>query len=126
VKRIVLVAALALLSAGAVQAQNPQPGQQGAPAPGQRGAGRRMAMLMQGLTLSPDQQVRVDSIVARYQAQMPAMTQGSPPDSAAMANRRALMTQQDAEIRAVLTAEQQTIFDRNVETARQNMGRPRP
>ena len=120
-----LLAALAL-SAGAATAQAPAGADQQQPAPGQRGPGRRIAILMQGITLTAEQQAQIDSIQVRYRSLMPAMTPGTPPDSASMAERRALMARQDAEIRAVLTAEQQVVFDRNLEQARQNMGRGRP
>jgi Spy/CpxP family protein refolding chaperone len=83
--------------------------------PGQGGPGRRMQALMNGITLTAEQQARVDSIVAAFRAQMPPFTPGSPPDSATMARRRELIRQQDDAIRAVLTPEQQTVFDRNRE-----------
>lgn len=127
-KRSLLLIPAMAFSLGAVatvsQAQNPAPGP-GQGGPGANRGARRMQMLMQGITLGTEQQTRVDSIVAAYRAQMPAMTPGTPPDSATMARRRELMTQQDAAVRAVLTAEQQTVFDRNVEAAR-NMQGQRP
>ena len=56
---------------------------------------------------------------------MPPMTPGTPPDSATRAQRMQLGQQRDAELRAVLTTEQQVIWDRNVETVRaQMMQRP--
>lgn len=87
--------------------------------------GRRLQMLLNGITMTPQQQARVDSIVASYRAQMPLFTPGAPPDSASMARRRELMRQQDDAIRAVLAPEQQQIFDRNVEQMRTNLP-PRP
>ncbi len=101
----------------------------GAPVTGQgmgRGMGgaRRMQAMMEGITLSAEQQARVDSIVARYAAQMPAFTPGAAPDPQAMQTRRELSQRQDAEIRALLTAEQQAIWDRNAENMRANMRRP--
>jgi Spy/CpxP family protein refolding chaperone len=36
------------------------------------------------------------------------------------------MQKQSAAVRAVLTAEQQKVFDKNLEDMRANMGRPRP
>lgn len=93
---------------------------------GQGRGGRQMEMLMQGITLTDVQKASVDSIVQAYRAQMPAFTPGQPPDSAARAKRMEVMQKQNAAIRAVLTTEQQTTFDKNVETMRQNMNRPRP
>ena len=112
-----LIGALVVFAAPAASAQG---GGQGA------GRGRQMEALMQGITLTDAQKVKVDSIVTAYRAQMPAFTPGQPPDSAARAKRMEVMQQQTTAIRAVLTPEQQTTFDKNVETMRQNMGRPRP
>jgi Spy/CpxP family protein refolding chaperone len=126
----VLLALATAVPAG-VQAQNPggPPQGPGGPPP-QGGAGRRMQMLMNGITLTAEQQTRVDSIVAAYRAQMPPFTPGQMPDSATMARRRQLGEQQNAAIRGVLTPDQQTVFDRNVEQMRQMAppqgGPPRP
>ena len=75
----VLVAAMLMGISTAAIAQDPQP--QG----GQRqggGRGNQMAMLMQGITLTADQQTKIDSISAKY-----------------MAARRELMNEQDQEAR---------------------------
>lgn len=88
-------------------------------------AGRRMAALMNGITLTAQQQARVDSIVASFRAQMPAFTPGQAPDSTAMQLRRVLSARQDSTVRAVLTPEQQAIFDQNLQQMPQRMP-PRP
>ncbi len=111
---LVAAAALALVASPAL-AQNPAP----APGSGSRGmpagfAARRVQVELKDITLTPEQQAKVDSIVARYRGQMPAMTRGTPPDSATRLKVRELMHSQDAEIRAVLTPEQQTVWDHNV------------
>lgn len=81
---------------------------------GGRGAGRGMMMLMANITLTADQQAKVDSIQAKYREQMMAMrSAGGPPDSAAMAKMRETTNKQYDEIRAVLTQEQQKVFDEN-------------
>ena len=80
---------------------------------------------MEGITLSEAQKAKVDSIVQAHSAQMPAMTPGQPLDSTARAKRMEVMQQQNTAIRGVLTPEQQTTFDKNVETMRQNMGNRR-
>ena len=110
-----------LVAQGAPAGQAPAPGQGQAPGRGPGGMQRRMQALLQGITLTPEQQARMDSINTRYQAQMPAMTPGTPPDSATRAQRMQLGQQRDAELRAVLTAEQQTVWDRNVEQVRAQM-----
>lgn len=89
------------------------------------GAGRRMAALMNSITLTAPQQASVDSIVASIRAQMPAFTPGQAPDSTAMQQRRTLTARQDSLVRAVLTPEQQAIFDRNLQQMPQRMP-PRP
>lgn len=87
---------------------------------GRPGAGRRMAELLKGITLSPAQQTKIDSIQTAYRAKMPAFTPGAPPDSATRAQGRALMHQANEDIRAVLTADQQVIWDKNLATMRAN------
>lgn len=112
--RLALVSSgLALLAAAAAPAQQPPGG--GAGGPGRQGFGeRRMQMLLKDITLTPEQQAKVDSIRARYRAQMPAFTPGGPPDSATREKMRAVLRHEDDEIRAVLTADQQKTWDRNV------------
>ena len=111
--RILRLAALALaLGASPVLAQGQGQGAPGGPPGG--GANRRMTALMNGITLTAPQQTQVDSITTAFRAQMPAMTPGTPPDSATMARRRELTQQMDAAVRAVLTTEQQAVWDRNL------------
>lgn len=72
---------------------------------------------LKGIDLTPAQQAKLDSISAKYRTMMPAMTPpspGTPPDTAAMMKRREMMTQRNAEIRAILTPDQQKMFDKNV------------
>jgi Spy/CpxP family protein refolding chaperone len=118
--RLTLVAALLLgLTAAPAIAQGPPGGGMG----GRQGfAQRRMQMLLNGITLTKEQQAKVDSIQEAYRGQMPAMTPGERPDSATMARFRELRQKEDADIRAVLTPEQQTIWDRNAA----NMPQRRP
>ncbi len=116
-----LAAVFCLATASVALAQAPAAAPpQGGPG-GQGGPNRRMAMMMQGITLTPAQQARIDSINTRYQAQMPAFTPGQPMDSTARANRRDMTMRRDAEIRAALTADQQTMWDHNAEQMRANM-----
>ena len=93
--------------------------------PGGGGGGgfaeRRMQRLLQGITLTADQKAKVDSITTKYRAQMPPFTPGTPPDSATRAKMRALFGNQDEEIRAVLTPDQQKVLDRNVTEMRNRM-----
>jgi len=126
--RLTLVTALALgLLAAPAMAQNPQGPPGGGMGQGPGGfAARRMSMLLNGITLTPAQQASVDSIQAAVRAKMPAFTPGAPPDSAARALRMELMQKQDADIRALLTPAQQTIWDKNVADMQANMRNRRP
>jgi Spy/CpxP family protein refolding chaperone len=110
-----LATASAALAQGSGSGAPPQGG-------GQNRAAQRMAALLQGITLTPAQQARVDSINADFQARMPQFTPGGPrPDSAQMAQRRALGASRDSTIRAALTPEQQAVWDHNMEQMRANM-----
>ncbi len=97
---------------------------------GRGGAGRADAMLLRGVTLSTDQQQRVDSIRTRYRTQMDQARQqnGSGDRSAARGQMRTMMERQQAEIRAILRPDQQRVFDQNVTDMRsrrqQGGGRP--
>lgn len=114
-KRIPLVllgTMLALGSATVAQAQSAPPAQaQG----GQRGnRGRMMEMLMQGITLSADQQKQYDAIVTKYRDQMQsAMTDANGDRDAARAKMRDLMTKETDEIKAILTDDQKATFAKN-------------
>jgi Spy/CpxP family protein refolding chaperone len=123
VRLALLGMALVALSATAAPAQNPPPGGPGGP-PGGGMGNRRMQMMLTGITLTAQQQATVDSIAAAFRAQMPAFTPGAPPDSAARAQRLALSARQDSTIRKLLTPEQQAIWDRNAEQARNMPRRP--
>ena len=89
-------------------------------------AERRMQRLLQGITLTADQRAKVDSITTKYRAQMPPFTPGTPPDSATRARMRALFGNQDEEIRALLTPDQQKVWDQNVAEMRKRMQQRAP
>jgi hypothetical protein len=118
-----VVASLLALAAVPAIAQNPQ-GPPGGRMGGPGGfAARRMQMLLNGITLTADQQAKVDSIQKAFQAKMPAFTPGQMPDSATRAQRFELTRQQDMAIRAVLTTDQQAIWDKNVADMQARMPR---
>ncbi|MGZ8377291.1 MAG: hypothetical protein ACXW05_11075 [Gemmatirosa sp.] len=104
-------AALAVTAAPAT-AQPPQGGGGG------RGGQMMQNLLFEGITLTDAQKVKVDSIRADFRAKMMAEREaggaGNPPDSATMAARRQRTQAERTAIRAVLTADQQTTFDKNV------------
>ena len=100
---------------------------QGGGGGGQGGGGRAMERLMAGITLTDKQKAATDSIAQSFRAQMPPMQQGTPPDSTTRAKRMEVMQKQYAAIRTVLTADQQKVFDKNLEEMRAAMrDRPRP
>jgi len=111
-----------LLAASVAAAQSPGGGPGGPGGFGQR----RMQRLLQGITLTADQQTQVDSITARYRAQMPAFTPGTPPDSATRQMMRELVGNEDEEIRALLTPDQQKVWDTNVTEMRNRMQQRSP
>jgi Spy/CpxP family protein refolding chaperone len=105
---LVSATALAVLSSPAL-AQRPY---------GQRPEGR-MEALFEGITLTADQRAKVDSIQKHFREQMPALSPGSSPDSATRERMRGLFRQHMDDIRAVLTADQQKTFDRNLAAMRE-------
>ena len=95
---------------------------------GARGGRGGIARLMTDITVSADVQARIDSVVAKYQVQqreLMAPVAAAAGDPGRMMNipeeTRAKMmelnTKRNAEIRALLTPEQQVVFDRNVAAA---------
>ncbi len=104
-----LFAALLALPVSLAYAQNPSG----------RGPGRRMQLVLKDITLTPEQQAKVDSIQTRYRTQMPSFTPGSSPDSATREKVRGLFRHELDDVRAVLTADQQKVFDKNLAEMRQ-------
>src|SRR2546427_2644462 len=75
--------------------------------PSGRGPERRAQMLFTGITLTPEQQAKGDSILAYYREQMPSLTAESPPHSAPPGKGRGLFHPQGEDIRGGVTADQQ-------------------
>ena len=97
-------------------------GMRGMRGEGRRGIGgeRMQAMLFNGITLTAAQQSQVDSIRARHRAD----AQGLDPRNN-LDDRQKMMQSMQAqmsEIRAVLTADQQVVFDQNVQQMRDRRG----
>jgi Spy/CpxP family protein refolding chaperone len=113
IRNAVIALAIGAAIPAAATAQGPGgQGQEGGP---RRGGG--MQMLMKDITLSADQQAQVEKIGLAAREEMRAlgpMQPGTPPDSATRAKRDELRKKQYAEVRKVLTAEQQKTFDANI------------
>lgn len=124
IKMAVVGAALCAVSATA-EAQGPPPGA------GQRGqgmgGGRMQAMLFEGITLTAAQQDQLTALRAKAAKEraehMPAGGMGGgmgggAPDPAMRKMMMDMQAKSQAEIRAILTADQQVVFDRNVAAAK--------
>ncbi|HEY2065876.1 MAG TPA: hypothetical protein VGG84_07925 [Gemmatimonadaceae bacterium] len=128
--RLVPIVAVALLAACSHNNPNSTlyPGSASASTSGDGGGrrgpgGRGDEMLLRGITLSSDQQQRVEAIRSRYRSQMEQMRQQSGGDRTAMRDQmRSTMEKQMSEIRAVLTDDQQRQFDQNVAEMRARRG----
>jgi Spy/CpxP family protein refolding chaperone len=122
---VLVLAALVMGSATVASAQDAQPQGRG---PG--GAGRGGNMLMSGITLSAEQQVKMDSLGAKYstlrQAIMADQTIEGPAKRTKMME---LMGKQREEIKCILTAEQNVVYEKNIaemEARMQQGGGQRP
>ena len=120
----ILAAAMLVLVATTAQAQGGQAGGAGQAQGG--GAGRMNEMLFKGITLSDEQKTKIDTIQAKSREESRALMQaGGMQDSTTRAKMQANRTKQMADIRALLTAEQQVVFDKNVAEMPER-GAPRP
>ncbi|MEO5590164.1 MAG: hypothetical protein ABIS03_11305 [Gemmatimonadaceae bacterium] len=120
------VAGLALCASASVataQGGPPPDGmrQGGPPGGGMRG-GRGMQMLFGGITLTDAQQNLVEAINTRYREQMQGMRGGGmgggAPDPSMREKMMASRAAQEKEVRAILTSDQQKLFDKNVAKAK--------
>jgi Spy/CpxP family protein refolding chaperone len=95
---------------------------QGRPEPqgqGGRGGGGMGGMLLKDITLTDAQKDQIKTIREKYLPQQmelrkAAQATGSAPDEATRTKMMDLQTRQAADIRALLTADQQAIFDKNM------------
>ena len=96
--------------------------------------GRRGGMgpnLLAGITLTDQQQAQVKAIREKYAPQRMEIrnalrSSGMAPDSATRAKMQGITDAETADIRAVLTAEQQKVLDKNVVEARERMKNRQP
>jgi hypothetical protein len=119
--------AIALVLVGTVRAQQPArpapppPGSSWlfGPSPASRTADTAeqvdvVSELLKDITLTPQQAAGIDSLRERYIVQYQVFTPGVRPDPATRQHVRDLVRRQLAEARAILTVEQQPVWDRNV------------
>lgn len=114
-----------------------QRGERGMRREGRRGGQGMARALFRDIELSAEQRTRIQQINQSYRAEhkqlrervRAARTEGQRPDSAQRAAFRQqgmqIMQRQRADVRVVLTAEQRTTFDRNVQELQQRMSERR-
>jgi len=95
---------------------------------GERRAGGPMRGLLRGIDLSDAQKTQIRQISEKYRTEFQSLrgdrAQGQErqrPDSAKMQQMRSLMDRQQADIRAVLSADQRKTFDQNLAQMKQRM-----
>ena len=99
---------------------------------GQRGQGEMRrgggmgGMLLKDITLTDAQKDQIKTIREKYvpkqlELRKAVQATGGPPDEATRAKMTELQTQQSAEIRAILTPDQQKTFDHNLHELKEKM-----
>jgi Spy/CpxP family protein refolding chaperone len=130
--KVIRIATLAFaLCAGmtSVAAAQGQPeGQQGQG--GMRRGGGMGGMLLKDITLTDAQKDQIKTIREKYvpmqlELRKAVQATGGPPDEATRGKMMELQSQQAAEIRAVLTADQQKTFDHNLHEMKEKMDEQR-
>lgn len=88
---------------------------------------QQRALMFGGITLDAAQKTRIDSIqAATRKARMDlnaGATQETPPSPEMREKRRALQAEEQKAIKAVLTKEQNDVYDKNMAAMRERMGR---
>ncbi len=124
--QVLVLAGLMMGSASVASAQDAQPQAQGQ---GQGGT-RRVSPTMQGITLNAEQQVKMDSIAAKYSGLRQAIVADQTIEGPAKRTKvRELLGPMQEEIKCILPAEQKTVYEKNIadRVARmQQGGGPRP
>lgn len=79
----------------------------------------RKARMFEGITLAADQKTQIDSIMAatakKQQELMAGVAAGGPPSPELRTKRTEMQAEQTKAIKAVLKADQQAAFDKNME-----------
>ena len=119
-----LMAAALVLVATTASAQGGQAGQGGM---GQGGAQRMNEMRFKDITLTDAQKAQIDTIQTKGREEQRAMMQGGNMQDPAMREKMMDMRKkQNDAIRAILTADQQAIFDKNLAAMPQGGARRPP
>ena len=114
-----------MTTVAAAQSAEPQQGQ------GEAHRGGRMGeWLLKDITLTDAQKEQVKTIREKYLPQQVELRKavqatGGPPDDATRARMMDLQRKQSDEIRAILTADQQAVFDKNVAAMKARMAERR-
>ena len=100
---------------------------QGQSEPGKQGRGGSMGgKLLEGITLTDAQKAQVKVIREKYVPQLVQLRKAEQavgrPDEATRAQMADIKSRQTAELRAILTADQQVIFDRNLAAMKSHSG----
>jgi Spy/CpxP family protein refolding chaperone len=122
--RIAALAAVFCVGATSIAAAQGTPPQQGQ-GEGRRGGGMG-GMLLKDINLTDAQKDQVKTIREKYLPQQlelrkAAQATGGPPDEATRTKMMDLQSKQAAEIRAILTGDQQATFDKNLADMKQRM-----
>ena len=123
-KAIIVAAIAVVLSAGSTSVSEAQTQAQQDETQRGRGMGGR---ILEGITLTDAQKVQQKAIREKYAPQIMSLRKtaevtGTPMDQTKL---QAIQTAQIAELRVILTAEQQVIFDKNVAEMRARMAERR-
>jgi Spy/CpxP family protein refolding chaperone len=121
-----LAAALCVGITSVAAAQGTEPPQQGQGQGEMRRGGGMGGLLLKDINLTDAQKAQVKAIREKYaplqlELRKSVQATGSPPDDATRAKMMDLQTKQAAEIRAVLTADQQAQFDKNLAEMKSRM-----
>jgi Spy/CpxP family protein refolding chaperone len=90
----------------------------------QGGQGRRGNMQLDGIELTDAQKVKVEEIQKKYQPEMTALRgefQGGGDRAELMKKLNALRERSSAEIRVILTPDQQAVFDKHAAEMKERM-----
>jgi Spy/CpxP family protein refolding chaperone len=123
--KIVRIAGLAIALCAASASLAAAQGRPDSAPPGGRRGGMMGGRMLDGITLTDAQQAQMKTIREKYMPKMAALRDSLMTTGTAQADMRAKMQPLNdayvAEIRAILTADQQATLDKNIEAAKARM-----